>query len=184
VKALVPATAGRLRSVTGGATPQRISDESPSPHLAWRSRRDTRVAIQSSTSASSQPTVFVVSWRLEGNCPRHSRRQSVVRDSPVRAQTSRHRRRRAGERPACAGWSDASVPSWLSRALLTSADATRWKLKAATCVHCGERIRSRYEDRADSLIFHQWVGMNYEARSGRNSAAPEKLTPRKTEEPE
>jgi hypothetical protein len=179
VKALVPATAGRLRSVTGGATPQRISDESPSPHLAWRSRRDTRVAIQSSTSASSQPTVFVVSWRLEGNCPRHSRRQSVVRDSPVRAQTSRHRRRRAGERPACAGWSDASVPSWLSRALLTSADATRWKLKAATCVHCGERIRSRYEDRADSLIFHQWVGMNYEARSGRNSAAPEKLTPRK-----
>jgi hypothetical protein len=156
VKALVPATAGRLRSVTGGATPQRISDESPSPHLAWRSRRDTRVAIQSSTSASSQPTVFVVSWRLEGNCPRHSRRQSVVRDSPVRAQTSRHRRRRAGERPACAGWSDASVPSWLSRALLTSADATRWKLKAATCVHCGERIRSHYEDRADSLIADQY----------------------------
>jgi hypothetical protein len=111
-----------------------------SPHLGWCSRRDTRVAIHPSISDSSQPTAFVVSLRLEGNCPRHSRRQSVVRDSPVRAQTSRHRRKRAGERPTCAGWSDASVPSWLSRALLTSADATRWRLKIATCVHCGERF--------------------------------------------
>src|SRR5262245_32024278 len=132
-------------------------------HLGWRSRLDTRVAIHSSTSASSQPTVFVVSWRLEGNCPRHSRRQSVVRDSPVRAQTSRHRRKWAGERPTCAGWSDASVRSWLSRALLTSADATRWRLKVATCVDCGEQIRSRYRDRADSLIFCQRVGTNYES---------------------
>jgi hypothetical protein len=110
-------------------------------HLGWRSRRDARVAIHPSISDSSQPTAFVVSLRLEGNCPRHSRRQSAVRDSPVRAQTSRHRRKRAGERPTCAGCSDASVPSWLSRALLTSADATRWRLKVATCVHCGERIR-------------------------------------------
>jgi hypothetical protein len=86
----------------------RISDESPSLHLAWRSRGDTRVAIHPSTSVSSQPTVFVVSWRLEGNCPRHSRRQSVIRDSPVRVQTSRHRRKRAGERAACAGCSAAS----------------------------------------------------------------------------
>src|SRR5262249_4382172 len=91
----------------------------PSLHLAWRCRRDTRVAIHSSTSASSQPTVFVASWRLEGNCPRHSRRQSVVRDSPVRAQTSRRRRRRAGERPASAGCSPVSVASWRTRALLT-----------------------------------------------------------------
>jgi len=81
----------------------RMSDESPSLHLAWRSRRDTRVAIHPSISDSSQPTAFVVSLRLEGNCPRHSRRQSVVLDSPVRAQTSRHRRSRAGELPACAG---------------------------------------------------------------------------------
>ena len=125
---------GRLRSVTGcGVTPAtRRSDESPSLHLAWRSRGDTRVAIHPSTSVSSHPTVFVVSWRLHGNCPRHSRRQSVVRDSPVRAQTSRHRRRRAGERPACAGCSDASVPSSLTRAFLTSADATRWGIKVAT----------------------------------------------------
>jgi hypothetical protein len=94
--------------------------------------------------------------------PRHSKRQSVVQDSPVRAQTSRHRRKRAGERPTCAGWSDASLPSWLSRALLTSADATRWRLKVATCVHCGERIRSHYRDRADSLIFHQCVRTSYE----------------------
>ena len=131
-------------------------------HLGWRSRRAARVAIHPSISDSSQPTAFVVSLLLKGNCPRHSRRQSVVRDSPERAQTSRHRRKRAGERPTCAGWSDASVPSWLSRALLTSADATRWRLKVATCVHCGERIRSRYRDRADALIFRQWVGTNYE----------------------
>jgi len=126
------------------------------------SRRDTRVAIHPSISDSTQPTAFVVSLRLEGNCSRHSSRQGVVRDSPVRAQTSRHRRKRAGERPTCTGWSDASVPSWLSRALLTSADATRWRLKVATCVYCGERIRSRYRDRTDSLIFRHRVGTNYE----------------------
>jgi hypothetical protein len=110
----------------------RRSDESPSLHLAWRSRGDTRVAIHPSTSASSHPTVFVVSWRLDGNCPRHSSRQSVVRDSPVRAQTSRHRRKRAGERPGCTGCSAAFVPSSLTRALLTSGDATRWRTNVAT----------------------------------------------------
>ena len=134
--------------------------------MVWRSRRAIRVAIHPSTSVSSQPTALVVSLRLEGNCPRHSRRQSVVRDSPVRAQTSRHRRKRAGERPTCAGWSDASVPSWLSRALLTSADATRWRLKVATCVHCGERFARVTDDCADSLIFPQWVGTNYERTQG------------------
>ena len=137
------------RSVVGAPVPL---------HLGWRSRRDTRVAIHFSISDSSQPTAFVVSLRLEGDCPRHSRRQSVVRDSPVRAQTSRHQRKRAGERPTCSGRSDASVPSLVSRALLTSADATRWRLKVATCAHCGERIRSRYRDRADPLICRQCVG--------------------------
>jgi hypothetical protein len=146
-------------------------------HLGWRSRRDARVAIHPSISDSSQPTAFVVSLRLEGNCPRHSRRQSVVRDSPVRAQTSRHRRKRAGERPTCAGWSDASVPSWLSRALLTSADATRWRITFATPRASRRAIRSRYPDPADSLIFRQWVGTNYELRSGRNSAAPGRAIP-------
>jgi hypothetical protein len=154
----------------------RMSDESPSLHLAWRSRRDTRVAIHPSISDSSQPTAFVVSLRLEGNCPRHSRRQSVVRDSPVRAQTSRHRRKRAGERPTCAGCSDASVPSWLSRALLTSADATRWRLKVATCVHCGERIRLAIPRPHRPTDFPS-VGRN-EARSGRNSAAPGRANPK------
>ena len=109
-----PSRCDRMRRHTLTRTPE----NSPWLYLVWRSRRGIRAAIHPSISDSSQPTALVVSLRLEGNCPRHSRRQSVVRDSPVRAQTSRHRRKRAGERPTCAGWSDASVPSWLSRALL------------------------------------------------------------------
>ena len=123
------------------------------------------------------PTVFVVSCRLDGNCPRHSRRQSVVRDSPVRAQTSRHRRKRAGERSGCAGCSAASVSSSLPRALLTSADATRWRITVATLCASRCAIRSRPPDPVDSLIFRQWVGTDYELRSGRNSAAPGRPSP-------
>jgi hypothetical protein len=52
------------------------------------------------------------------------------RQSRARADLSASEK--AGVRAACAGCSDASVPSSLTRALPTSADATRWRIKVAT----------------------------------------------------
>ena len=110
---------------------------------------------------SLQPTV--VSWRLEGNCPRHSRRQSVVRDSPVRAQTSRHRRRRAGERPACAGCLPVFVASSRTRALLTPLMLRGAESGSQLLLIAPTDSLGWYPDRGDPLIFRQWVGTNYES---------------------
>src|SRR5262245_12376089 len=147
----------------------RISDESPSLHLVWHSRRDTRVAIHSSTSAFSQPTLFVLSWQLEGNCPGHSRRQSVVRDSCVRAQTSRHRRRRAGERSACAGCSPVSVASSRTRALLTQLMLRGAESGSQLLLIAPSDSLVWYPDSGDSLIFCQWVRTNYERTESRDA---------------
>ena len=116
---------------------------------------------------SLQPTV--VSWRLEGNCPRHSRRQSVVRDSPVRAQTSRHRRRRAGAGPACAGCSLVSVASSRTRAFLTQLMLRGAESRSQLLLIAPSDSLLWYPDRGDSLIFSQWVGNHL--RSGPSSVS-------------
>jgi hypothetical protein len=46
-----------------------------------------------------------------------------------------------------------------ARALLTSADATRWRTTVATLCASRQAIRSRYPDPVDSLIFHQFVSL-------------------------
>src|SRR5262249_3976473 len=122
----------QVRSVTDAVSRRNGYPRSPSLHLAWRSWWDTRVAIHPSTSVSSQPTVFVVSWRFTGSSPRRSRRQSYYQDSPLVAQTARDRRKRAGERTEWAGCSAVSVTSSDWRVLLISADATRWRIMIAT----------------------------------------------------
>src|SRR5262245_42400248 len=83
----------------------------------------------------------------------------------------------AGERPACAGCSPVSVASSRARALLTPLMLRGAESGSQLLLIVPSDSLMWYPNRGDLLIFPQWVGTNYEARSGRNSAAPRRPSP-------